>query len=196
VSDRQLEMLRRTGGAVGPFVAEEPTDPALATTARNDCAMSLKGFLQSFRYAIQKMNGAGVGLATDYTFIPSVSPRFGQKACWGASRQLFGLKPEDEYWAREQRMAQDPKTKVKYRDTNPASDAIERYEMGTHHYDFNNEGLANYGLLPDLLQDLKNVGMTPAEFETLFASARRVCADVGKSRGSLRRQRAVRAAPA
>ena len=43
--------------------------------------------------------------------------------------------------------------------------------MGTHRYDFNNEGLANYGLLPDLLQDLKNVGMTPVEFETVFASA-------------------------
>jgi len=170
VSDRQLEMLRRTGGAVGPFVAEEPTDPALAATAKNDCAMSSKGFLQSFRYAVQKMNGTGVGLATDYTFIPSVSPRFGSKACWGASRD--GFDPKHEKWAASQRAPQDPATKVKYRDMNPeAPEAIERYEMGTHRYDFNNEGLANYGLLPDLLQDLKNVGMTPAEFETLFASA-------------------------
>jgi microsomal dipeptidase-like Zn-dependent dipeptidase len=172
VSDRQLQMLRRTGGAVGPFVAEEPTDPALAATARNDCAMSSKGFLQSFRYALQGMNSAGVGLATDYTFIPSVSPRFGPQACWGASRQLFGLKREDDEWASYQRSAQDEKTRVKYRDTNPeAPDAIDRYTMGNHPYDFNEDGLANYGLLTDMLQDLKNVGMKPAEFEALFASA-------------------------
>jgi hypothetical protein len=165
-------MLRRTGGAVGPFVAEEPTDPALAATARNDCAMSSKGFLQSFRYALQGMNSAGVGLATDYTFIPSVSPRFGPQACWGASRQLFGLKREDDEWASYQRSAQDEKTRVKYRDTNPeAPDAIDRYTMGNHPYDFNEDGLANYGLLTDMLQDLKNVGMKPAEFEALFASA-------------------------
>ena len=172
VSNKQLEMLRRTGGAVGPFVAEEPTDPALVAESGNDCAMSSKGFLQSFRYTFKEMHGAGVGLATDYTFIPSVSPRFGQHACWGASKKLFGLKPEDEYWASYQRIAQDPKTKVKYRDTDPqAPDAIKRYEMGNHPYDFNEEGLANYGLLTDMLQDLKNIGMTPAEFEALFASA-------------------------
>ena len=43
--------------------------------------------------------------------------------------------------------------------------------MGNHRYNFNDEGLANYGLLPDMLEDLKKIGMTPAEFETLFASA-------------------------
>lgn len=172
VSDRQLQMLRRTDGAVGPFVAEEPTDPARVAESGNDCAMSSKGFLQSFRYAFKEMHGAGVGLATDYTFIPSVSPRFGQHACWGASQELFGLKHEDKDWAAYQRIAQDEKTKVKYSDTNPqAPDAIKRYEMGNHPYDFNYEGLANYGLLPDMLQDLKNVGMKPAEFDALFASA-------------------------
>lgn len=172
VSDRQLEMLRRTGGAVGPFVAEEPTDPALAAEARNDCGGSSKGFLQSFRYSLPRMGGAGVGLATDFTFIPSVSPRFGPNACWGASRR--GYDPKGEDWARDQYRpnAQDPATKVKYLDTSPgAPDAISRYEMGNHPYDFNYEGLANYGLLPDMLQDLKMIGMTPREFEALFASA-------------------------
>jgi hypothetical protein len=36
---------------------------------------------------------------------------------------------------------------------------------------FNEEGLANYGFVTDMLQDLKNVCMKPAEFEALFASA-------------------------
>ena len=172
VSDKQLEMLRRTGGAVGPFVAEEPTDPALAGVAMNDCGGSSKGFLQSFRYALERMNGDGVGLATDFTFIPSVSPRYGPNACWAASSK--GYDPKHEDWARDQYRpnAQDPALMVKYLDKYPnAPDAIKRYEMGYHPYDFNTEGLANYGLLPDLLQDLKTVGMTPVEFEKLFASA-------------------------
>jgi len=171
VSDRQVEMLRRTGGAVGPFVAEEPTDPALAAAAGNDCAMSSKGFLQSFRYGLGAMHGTGVGLATDFTFIPSVSPRFGRNACWGASRHGFDSK--HEAWAEKQyQIRQDPKTMVKYCETKPcAPDAIAQYEMGDHRYDFNNEGLANYGLLPDMLQDLKNIGMAPTEFDALFASA-------------------------
>ena len=32
-------------------------------------------------------------------------------------------------------------------------------------------GLANYGLLTDMLQDLKNVGITPAEFDALVSWA-------------------------
>lgn len=172
VSDKQLEMLRRTGGAIGPFVAEEPIDPALACAAGNDCGGSSKGFLQSFRYALHGMDGLGVGLATDFTFIPSVAPRFGPNACWAASRK--GYDSKHETWAQEQYQPakQYETTKVKYLDTSPtAPDAIARYEMGNHPYDFNNEGLANYGLLPDLLQDLKMVGMEPTEFEALFASA-------------------------
>jgi microsomal dipeptidase-like Zn-dependent dipeptidase len=170
VSDDQLKMLLRTGGAVGPFVAEEPTDPALAEAAKNDCGGSSKGFLQSFRYALEGMKGDGVGLATDFTFIPSVSPRFGPNACWAASSK--GFDPKHESWAEKQHQPQDTETKVKYTDTSPgAPDAITRYQMGYHNYDFNYEGLAHYGLLPDMMQDLKNIGMKPAEFEALFASA-------------------------
>ena len=33
------------------------------------------------------------------------------------------------------------------------------------------DGFANYGLLPDLLQDLKDLGMTEQAFTTLFSSA-------------------------
>jgi microsomal dipeptidase-like Zn-dependent dipeptidase len=173
VSDKQLLMLHRTGGAVGPFVAEEPTDPSRAKKEGYDCAMSSKGFLRSFRYALDSMHDTGVGLASDFTFIPSVAPRFGPNACWGASKKGFDSE-KNETWAADQyrRDKQYPETMVKYLDENPtAPDAITRYEMGEHPYNFNEEGLANYGLLPDLLQDLKNVSMNPREFEALFTSA-------------------------
>jgi hypothetical protein len=38
-------------------------------------------------------------------------------------------------------------------------------------FDFNLEGLANFGLVPDMLQDLKNLGMPADNLEALFSSA-------------------------
>ena len=40
-------------------------------------------------------------------------------------------------------------------------------------FDYNIDGLAHYGLLPDMLQDLRNVGLPPAVMELLFESAER-----------------------
>lgn len=39
-------------------------------------------------------------------------------------------------------------------------------------YDFNIDGLAHYGLLPDFIQDLKNVGLTTEQLTPLFNSAK------------------------
>jgi microsomal dipeptidase-like Zn-dependent dipeptidase len=38
-------------------------------------------------------------------------------------------------------------------------------------FDLNLEGMAHYGLLPDFLQDLRNVGLTPEDLAPLFRSA-------------------------
>ena len=38
-------------------------------------------------------------------------------------------------------------------------------------FDYNLDGLAHYGMFPDMFQDLKNVGFPPAAMEALFGSA-------------------------
>jgi hypothetical protein len=43
--------------------------------------------------------------------------------------------------------------------------------MDKHVSNFNNEGLAHFGLVPDMLQDLKNVEMPKRDFQALFGSA-------------------------
>jgi len=48
---------------------------------------------------------------------------------------------------------------------------LRRYVTGTRYWDFNLDGLANYGLLPDFLQDLRNVGINAAQMDALFESA-------------------------
>jgi microsomal dipeptidase-like Zn-dependent dipeptidase len=47
-----------------------------------------------------------------------------------------------------------------------------RSTAGDHRdFDINLDGMAHYGLLPDLLQDLRNVGLEPADLAPLFRSA-------------------------
>ena len=38
-------------------------------------------------------------------------------------------------------------------------------------YDINLDGVAHYGMLPDFLQDVRNVGLTPEDLSPLFRSA-------------------------
>jgi len=40
-------------------------------------------------------------------------------------------------------------------------------------FDYNLDGLGHYGMLPDMLQDMKNVGMPAERFTSFFASAER-----------------------
>lgn len=48
---------------------------------------------------------------------------------------------------------------------------LERSTLGGRQFDFNYDGLAHYGMLPDLLQDMKNNGVTARELAPLFRSA-------------------------
>jgi microsomal dipeptidase-like Zn-dependent dipeptidase len=49
--------------------------------------------------------------------------------------------------------------------------ALVRSKGGTTDFDYNIDGLAHYGLLPDMLQDLRNVGLKPEDLAPLFHGA-------------------------
>jgi hypothetical protein len=178
ISDTNVEAVRRVGGVIGPFVTQDPTWPQYITPFRNDCVMSSKGFGFSYDYGFKQMRGQGVGMATDATFIPEVAPRFGPNACWGyhlAKNPLLELAFHIELYNKDAQengvvYAGVPrKKKVKYGYNIP----LEPYRMPFRKqpFDFNVDGLAHFGLVPDMLQDLKNLGMRSQNFEALFASA-------------------------
>ncbi len=48
---------------------------------------------------------------------------------------------------------------------------LKRSRAGQRDFDINIDGVAHYGLLPDLIQDLKNVGLTDEDLLPLFRSA-------------------------
>src|SRR6185436_7190261 len=48
---------------------------------------------------------------------------------------------------------------------------LRRYQTGNRAWDFNTDGMAHYGLMPDFLQDLRNIGLRPDQLSFLFNSA-------------------------
>ena len=51
------------------------------------------------------------------------------------------------------------------------NEPLRRYTTGNRDWDFNTDGMAHYGLMPDFLQDLRNVGLSPSSLTPLFRSA-------------------------
>ena len=62
-------------------------------------------------------------------------------------------------WAKWQQMSGDNRPLAR-------STAGERRD-----FDINIDGMAHYGMLPDLLQDLRNIGLTAQDLAPLFRSA-------------------------
>jgi hypothetical protein len=183
ISDRNLVMVSRVGGVLGPFVAEpriDPDAPYSAPGIPDDCGNSSKNFAHSVHYAATAVNTEAdrangisrVGIATDMTFIPMVSPRFGPHACDGATLFKNG---KAERRAHPELYETKQSHPVLYRIQTggagePADDpALEPYRMGQRIFDFNQDGLAHYGLLPDMLEDLHQLG--DQDLDTLFRSA-------------------------
>ncbi len=52
-----------------------------------------------------------------------------------------------------------------------ASQTFSRLRTGNRTWDINTDGVANVGLLPDFIQDLKNVGLSDDDLAPLFRSA-------------------------
>ncbi len=52
-----------------------------------------------------------------------------------------------------------------------SNEPLRRYRTGNRDWDFNLDGLAHYGLLPDLIQDLRNIGLPPGRLTPMFRSA-------------------------
>ena len=49
---------------------------------------------------------------------------------------------------------------------------LQRSYAGQRDFDINIDGVAHYGMLPDFIQDMKNVGLTDEDLSPLFRSAK------------------------
>lgn len=129
----------------------------ISQTARDleyNCGGSSQSFAMSYLYAVELGAGAAVALGTDTDGIfPKIGPRFGSQATLGNNRCA----------------AQATASKVQYGGT----DGLQKRKDGNREWDFNTDGTAHYGMLPDFFQDLRNIGLTGRDLSPLFLSAER-----------------------
>lgn len=154
----------------------------------NDCAGSSKSWVQAHLYGISKMRGRGVALSTDMTMVGSTKPRF-RPSSRGRDAENPGscsASLEAEQVTREESVNPGQYNRAGQRNpilyVPPYASSSELEAAGPRAMrrylrpdgtaaSFNYEGLRTYGLLPELLQDARNVGVTPDDLAPLFQSA-------------------------
>lgn len=126
------------------------------------CRHSTRTFAQMYQYAADVM-GAEVALGSDFNGIAGhIGPRFGPDACGG----------EVSEWVPEYRSG----SRLPYPFDltavgEPGFGSFDRQVTGGKTFDFNVDGLAHIGLLPDMGADLARVGLPQSYLDQLFGSA-------------------------
>jgi microsomal dipeptidase-like Zn-dependent dipeptidase len=167
----QLEWIRSVGGMVAVMLKDDVQDTdrkgknvTVSTYGgiTNDCRHSSKSWAQAYKYAVSTMNGP-VAFGSDFNGVAGhVGPRFGSDACGD------GLLGGDLTERLTQRRAGN---KVTYPFEIPDFGRFDKQVTGQKVFDFNGDGLAHIGLLPDLIADLRMIGLTDADLDPLFRSA-------------------------
>ena len=184
LSDRDASVIDSTGGMLGQFVTELPVIPppgfSLPPGLENNCGGSSKSLATSLLYAMTRVGSNHVGLATDFTIIPGVSPRFGDDACHSYKTayhpSIERRKMPEQYATKKQAdgvvydyyTQQQPPDRVTLGNNVP----LAAYTMDRRRrpFDVNVDGFAHYGLLPDVLQDVRNDGTPKEALDALFSS--------------------------
>lgn len=142
VHDAQLAIFKEIGGMI------------TATNPKGDCSTTAD-FRDDYLFAVNAMKKhagdrfPGVGFSTDTNgFAGATGPRFGNPSCEGAAE-----------------------TELPYPFTGVMGGLFSKQTTGDRSFDFNQQGLAHYGLLADFFADLKRTGMTDAELGPLLNSA-------------------------
>ena len=155
---RTRDQLQRIAGVGGMIAAmTQPPEGAVIGMPNSkvvgDCPGSATTWAQMYEYAVDAMTINGVkpaiAFGTDFNGISAHNkPRFGSGGC----------------------AASDDATRVSYPFTLTGFGTFAQQQTGARAFDFNTEGLAHVGLLPDMVEDLKKVGLAN-DLDPLFGSA-------------------------
>ena len=164
----QVTRLRDLGGIVAPILAPVPGNQISEYgTVPNDCAGSSRQWAQQYLFAVDQMSGGpyqlpAVAFGSDFNApIRHIAPRFGADGCMGEPAGVH-------------HQAQTNPVVYPFEAYGNPGSSFSRQQTGSRVFDFNTDGLAHVGLLPDLIQDMRNSGTTDAQLEPLFHSAEAV----------------------
>jgi hypothetical protein len=123
----------------------------------DDCRHSSKTFAQAYMYAVDKMDGRAA-MGSDFNgFAGHFGPRFGSDACGGdAIERSKQLKDGD---------------RLEYPFTLDDFGKFYPQVSGQKAFDYNVDGMAHVGLLPDFVADLSVVGLSDDDLDPLLKSA-------------------------
>ena len=124
------------------------------------CQISSQSWAESYKNAVRVMGMGQYPVAIPYGsdangMCKQPGPRFGERACDGNTPDEPQINP------------------LVYPFKTPLGGTGDFYQLkaGNRVFDFNTEGLACYGLIPDFVADLKNVGLTDEDLKPLYRSA-------------------------
>lgn len=147
ISGSALERVRKLGGMVSAILKQGKVEDLQNTPLPNDCSNSSKSWASAFVYAAAQMKGGPVGFGSDLNaFFGAPTPRFGPEACQGEGLEQSGrisypfkvMGREDiDFWN--------------------AGKSMSMSVIGEKTFDFNIEGLAHIGMLPDFFEDVKGI---------------------------------------
>jgi microsomal dipeptidase-like Zn-dependent dipeptidase len=173
----QLDAIRASGGLVAAMLKsdtqdnnEDPlrfgkfTTPYVAQAGAaipDNCRHSSKTWAQSVQYLVDVMQGP-VAMGSDFNGAAGhIGPRFGSDACGGWGLPNGMERPQQEFES----------NRVAYPFTLPGFGSFDRQVTGFKAFDFNVDGLAHVGLLPDLMADVQRIGMDQHYVDAVFCSA-------------------------
>lgn len=171
-TDAELARIAELGGMVAVNLASKSRDRLSRyryTHVPFNCSYSSQSWAHAYLYAVDRTTQAdsltSVAIGTDFNgFVTYPVGRFGNskfdiQACGGEEesedhwpRVVYPFVPHGSSGLFEQQLSGDR-----------GGDEIP--------FDINKDGVAHVGLLPDMIQELKTLGMTDSELEPLFHSA-------------------------
>jgi microsomal dipeptidase-like Zn-dependent dipeptidase len=142
------------------------TNPRFGPPVTDDCRHSSKTFAQAYQYAFD-LTGRPIAFGTDFNGVAGhVGPRFGSDACGGDLPS--SVDPGSNFERSEQVRGHK---RLQYPFTIPGFGTLNKQVTGSKVFDFNVDGLAHIGLLPDLVKDMETIGVSQVYIDALFNSA-------------------------
>lgn len=167
----QVRRILSLGGLLAPITNQHELKDFPGSTVANDCARSTKTWAQSYQYALsvlREVGSGGVAVGTDFNGLnQQPGPRYGSHAAFGLEGDKKRIKRRPVQQQLQRNHPSLPYSGTMYRTDVPFTQS----RAGTRTFDFNTDGLAHIGLLPDFIKDLVHVGMTDAQLDPLFSSA-------------------------
>ena len=173
----QLEAIRNGGGMVAAMLKTDTQDnnedplrygkfsqqyvPQVGSTIVDNCRHSSRNWAQMVQYLVDVMGGP-VAMGSDFNGAAGhIGPRFGSDACGGWGLPNGFERPQQEIDG----------TRIAYPFTLPGFGQFAAQQTGFKTFDYNVDGLAHVGLLPDLMADLDRIGVDPHYSDAVFCSA-------------------------